>query len=169
MHVIIVGCGRVGSQLALMLSSEGHDVVIIDKNPGAFARLGPDFNGITITGIGFDPEILKRAGVERAQALAAVTNGDNSNIMVSQVAKRMFKVPRVITRLYDPERAVIYKQKFGLDTFCTTLVGANIVKSVVLNKDLKFESPIGNLSNIIVEITNKKEPVQEEGQQRREG
>lgn len=156
MHVIIVGCGRVGSQLALALSSEGHDVVIIDKNPEAFSRLGPDFNGITITGIGFDPEILKRAGVERAQALVAVTNGDNSNIMISQVAKKIFKVPRVVTRLYDPERAQIYKKRFGLETFCSTILNANIFKSVVLNRDSKFEFSIGNLSTAIIEIKNKK-------------
>ena len=157
MHVIIVGCGRVGSQLALSLSSEGHDVVIIDKNPDSFVRLGPDFNGITIVGIGFDPEILKRAGVERAQALAAVTNGDNSNIMISQVAKKVFKVPRVITRLYDPERAQIYKERFGLETFCSTVLLANIFKNVVLKQDSRFEHPIGNISNLAVEVQNTKE------------
>ena len=94
MHVIIVGCGRVGSQLAQILSTEGHNVVIIDKKAESFKRLGTDFNGIAITGIGFDPDILKRAGIERADALAAVTNGDNSNIMVSQIAKKIYNVPR---------------------------------------------------------------------------
>ena len=89
MHVIIVGCGRVGSQLAQILSQEGHNVVIIDKKSSAFKRLGTDFNGITIVGVGFDPEILRRAGIERAEALAAVTNGDNSNIMVSEIAKKI--------------------------------------------------------------------------------
>jgi len=133
MHIIIVGCGRVGSQLATMLSSEGHDVVIIDKSAKSFKRLGSAFNGITITGIGFDADILKRAGVERADAVAAVTNGDNSNIMIGQIAKRMYNVPKVIARMYDPGRAVIYK-KFGLDTICMTTIGANLIKGKLLGK-----------------------------------
>jgi trk/ktr system potassium uptake protein len=142
MHVIIVGCGRVGSQLAQILSSEGHNVVIIDKKSTAFKRLGPDFNGISITGIGFDPDILKRAGVERADALAAVTNGDNSNIMVSQIAKKIYNIPRVITRIYDPLRADIYK-KFGLNTISTTTIVAQIFRSAICKESSKLEFSIG--------------------------
>lgn len=142
MHIIIVGCGRVGSQLAQILSAEGHNVVIIDKNPTAFKRLGADFNGITITGVGFDPEILKRAGVERADALAAVTNGDNSNIMASQIAKKVYNVPQVITRIYDPLRADIYK-KFGLNTISTTTIVAQIFRSALLKESSKLEFSIG--------------------------
>ena len=134
MHIIIVGCGRVGSQLAISLSSVGHNVVIVDKNPKSFSRLGSAFNGITITGVGFDPEVLKRAGIERADALAAVTSGDNSNIMTSQVAKRVFKVPRVVTRIYDPERANIFKQ-FGLQTICTSLISADIFQNFLLQEN----------------------------------
>ena len=157
MHIIIVGCGRVGSQLAQILSPEGHNVVIIDKNPGAFKRLGPDFNGITICGIGFDPEILKRAGIERADALAAVTNGDNSNIMVSQIAKKMYNVPRVITRIYDPLRADIYK-KFGLNTIGTTTIVAQIFRSALLKESSKLEFSIGKDLGLIEYKARKEEP-----------
>lgn len=142
MHIIIIGCGRVGSQLAQILSQEGHNVVIVDKNPNAFKRLGPDFNGISINGIGFDPDILKRAGIERADAVAAVTNGDNSNIMASQIAKRIYNVPRVITRIYDPLRADIYK-KFGLNTISTTTIVAQIFRSALLKESSKMEFSIG--------------------------
>lgn len=142
MHIIIVGCGRVGSQLAQILSTEGHDVVIIDKDPKAFKRLGSAFNGITLTGVGFDRDLLIKAGVEKADSLAAVTNGDNSNIMVGQVAKRIFNVPTVIARLYDPERADIYK-KFGLDTICSTTIGANIIKNLILKEEFCYKEPIG--------------------------
>ncbi len=156
MHIIIIGCGRVGSQLAQILSQEGQNVVIIDKNPKSFKRLGPDFNGISITGIGFDPDILKRAGVERADALAAVTNGDNSNIMVSQIAKKIYNVPRVITRIYDPLRADIYK-KFGLNTISTTTIVAQIFRSALLKESSKLEYSIGEDTGLIEYKAQKKE------------
>lgn len=156
MHIIIVGCGRVGSQLAQILSSEGHNIVIIDKNAASFKRLGPDFNGISITGIGFDPEILKRAGIERADALAAVTNGDNSNIMVSQIAKKIYNVPRVITRIYDPLRADIY-QNFGLTTIGTTTIVAQIFRSALLKESSKLEFPIGEDAGTVEYKTTKGE------------
>lgn len=156
MHIIIIGCGRVGSQLAQILSQEGHNVVIIDKNSKSFKRLGPDFNGISITGIGFDPDILKRAGVERADALAAVTNGDNSNIMVSQIAKKIYNVPRVITRIYDPLRADIYK-KFGLNTISTTTIVAQIFRSALLKESSKLEFSIGEDIGLIEYKAQKKE------------
>ncbi len=143
MHIIIVGCGRVGAQLAQMLSGEGHNVVIVDKNPASFKRLGNDFNGITITGVGFDPDILKRAGIERADALAAVTNGDNSNIMASEIAKKIYKVPQVLTRIYDPLRADIYK-KFGLNTIGTTTIVAEIFKNALLKKASSLALNIGD-------------------------
>lgn len=161
MHIIIVGCGRVGSQLAQILSSEGHNVVIIDKNPSSFKRLGPDFNGITITGVGFDPDILKRAGIERADALAAVTNGDNSNIMVSEIAKKIHNVPRVITRIYDPLRADIYK-KFGLNTIGTTTIVAQIFRSALLKESSKMEFSIGTDVGLIEYKAQKEAPKAEE-------
>lgn len=156
MHIIIVGCGRVGAQLAQILSLEGHNIVVIDKNPTSFKRLGTDFNGITIAGVGFDSEILKRAGIERADALAAVTNGDNSNIMVSEIAKKIYNVPRVITRIYDPLRADIYK-KFGLNTIGTTTIVAQIFRSALLKKPSKLEFSIGEDLGLIEYKVNKKE------------
>src|SRR5512137_670918 len=105
MFTIIVGCGRVGSELAKLLSSEGHDVVIIDKNESSFSRLGATFNGMVLVGNGFDLELLKRAGIEKADAFCAVTNGDNTNLVSAQVAKKIFSVPKVFARVYDPQRA----------------------------------------------------------------
>ena len=118
MHVVIVGCGRVGSALANNLSSAGHTVAIIDKRSEAFARLGSGFTGQAIAGIGFDRDRLLEAGIERAGALAAVTSGDNSNIMIARVARETFGVERVVARIYDPRRAAIY-QRLGIPTVAT--------------------------------------------------
>ncbi len=148
MHVVIIGCGRVGARLAQILSSEGHNIVIIDKNPESFKRLGSAFNGITIPGIGFDLDTLKRAGIERADALAAVTNGDNSNIMVSQIAKRIFNVPRVVSRVYDPYRAQIYKN-FGINTISSTIIGANIIKNMLTQENYTYHLPVARDAAII--------------------
>jgi len=124
MHVIIVGCGRVGSQLAESLSFQGHDVVVIDKNQDAFRRLGTAFNGITIAGIGFDQEVLKKAGIEQANAFIAVTDLDNTNLMAAEVATKIFDVPQVIARLYNPEKERTY-QELGIDYICGTVVLAD--------------------------------------------
>lgn len=118
MHVVVVGCGRVGSSLALSLSSSGHTVAVVDRRTEAFARLGPSFSGKTITGIGFDRDRLVEAGVEEAGALAAVTNGDNSNILIARVARETFGIERVVARIYDPRRAAIY-QRLGIPTVAT--------------------------------------------------
>ena len=118
MHVVIVGCGRVGSALALNLTSAGHTVAIIDKRPESFARLGSNFTGQAIAGIGFDRDRLIEAGIERAGALAAVTSGDNSNIMIARVGRETFGVERVVARIYDPRRAAIY-QRLGIPTVAT--------------------------------------------------
>lgn len=118
MHVVIVGCGRVGSSLARELVSTGHTVAIIDRKPEAFARLGDDFTGQKVTGIGFDHDTLIEAGIERADALAAVTNGDNSNILVARVAREKFSIERVVARIYDPKRAAIY-ERVGIATVAT--------------------------------------------------
>lgn len=124
MYVIIIGCGRVGSQLALMLSKADHDVVIIDSNPDAFRRLGAVFNGITITGLGFDEQTLREAGIEKADAVAAVTELDNTNLMTAEVASKIFEVKKVVTRLYHPDRESTYR-KLNLDYVCGTTVVAN--------------------------------------------
>ena len=115
MHVIIVGCGRVGSGLAAELSGKGHSVAVVDRKPEAFRRLPPDFSGITVPGVGFDRERLKAAGIEHADALAAVTSGDNSNILTARVAREAFGVERVVARIYDTRRAAIY-ERLGIPT-----------------------------------------------------
>ncbi|MSO43218.1 MAG: TrkA family potassium uptake protein [Candidatus Planktophila sp.] len=120
MHVVIMGCGRVGSSLATELEAAGHSVSIIDQAREAFRRLGPDFKGTTVTGVGFDRDILREAGIEKAEAFAAVSNGDNSNILAARVAREMFNVEKVIARIYDPGRAEIY-QRLGIPTVATVL------------------------------------------------
>jgi trk system potassium uptake protein TrkA len=117
-HVVVVGCGRVGSELAGLLEQAGHSVAIVDKRASAFRRLPADFSGTTIAGFGFDRDTLAEAGIERANALAAVTSGDNSNIMSARVARETFEVERVVARIYDPRRAVIY-QRLGIPTVAT--------------------------------------------------
>ena len=120
MHVVIVGCGRVGSTLAKNLVAEGNSVSIIDRKPVAFERLGPNFGGRALVGIGFDRDRLIDAGIEKAEAVAAVTNGDNSNILVARVARETFGIERVVARIYDPRRAAIY-QRLGIATVATAL------------------------------------------------
>lgn len=131
MYVIIVGCGRVGSELAKLLSTEGHNVVVIDRHPKSFERLGRTFNGITLEGNGFDVEILKQAGIAQADAFCSVTNGDNSNIVAAQVAKKIFKVPKVIARVYDPARADIYRS-LGLDVISGTILFAAMLRDKII-------------------------------------
>jgi trk system potassium uptake protein TrkA len=124
--VVIVGCGRVGAALALRLTAEGHTVSVVDTNVGAFSRLGEDFPGTMVVGNGIDEGVLRRAGIEGADAFASLTPGDNRNAMAAQVAKVVFGVPRVITRLYDPIRADVYRE-LGLETYCSTRIGVGIV------------------------------------------
>ena len=131
MYVIIVGCGRVGSELAKLLSSEGHNVVVVDRSPKSFDRLGKTFNGMTLVGNGFDVELLKQAGIAQADAFCSVTNGDNSNIVAAQVAKKIFKVPKVIARVYDPSRADIYKS-LGLDIISGTILFAAMIRDKII-------------------------------------
>ena len=118
MHVVIVGCGRVGSGLARMLREDGHTVAIIDRTEKAFRRLPPGFDGQTVVGVGFDRDRLVEAGIERADALAAVTNGDNSNILVARIARETYGIERVVARIYDPRRAAIY-ERLGIATIAT--------------------------------------------------
>ncbi|MBI2709753.1 MAG: TrkA family potassium uptake protein [Actinobacteria bacterium] len=118
MHVVVVGCGRVGAGLAHALEEAGHSVAVIDKQPRAFRRLHEGFKGKALVGVGFDRELLRQAGIDKAGALAAVTNGDNSNILVARVAKELFEVERVVARIYDPRRARIY-ERLGIPTIAT--------------------------------------------------
>ena len=131
MHIIIAGCGRVGSELARLLSNEGHDVIIIDKNKTSFDRLEGAFNGVTLVGNGFDTELLKQAGIEKADAFCAVTNGDNTNLISAQVAKKIFNVPKVIARVYDPQRAHIYTA-LGMDVISGTILFAAMIRDKII-------------------------------------
>jgi trk/ktr system potassium uptake protein len=122
--VIIMGCGRVGARVALMMTKAGHEVTIMDVRSSAFSRLGAEFRGSTILGNGIDQEVLKRAGIERADAFVAATQGDNRNIMASQIAKHIFGVKRVVTRIYDPLRSDTFAA-LGLQAISPTIIGAN--------------------------------------------
>jgi trk system potassium uptake protein len=124
--VVILGCGRVGATLATQLDKAGHNVTVIDNNNDAFQRLEASFQGETVLGNGVEHQVLKRAGIEGADAFAAVTNGDNRNIMASQVAQEIFHVKKVICRIYDPLRQEIY-DKIGLETICPTIIGAEML------------------------------------------
>jgi len=131
MYVIIVGCGRVGAELAKLLSAESHDVVIIDKLQESFSRLGDTFNGLTMVGNGFDLALLKQVGIEKADAFCAVTNGDNTNLISAQVAKKIFRVPKVFARVYDPQRAHIYSA-LGLNIISGTMLFSSILRDKII-------------------------------------
>ncbi|MEV8371786.1 TrkA family potassium uptake protein [Kribbella sp. NPDC056861] len=118
MHVVIMGCGRVGSTLARTLEKRGHTVAIIDQSADSFRRLSANFSGRTVTGMGFDRDVLTEAGIEEAEAFAAVSNGDNSNILAARVARENFGVGNVVARIYDPGRAEVY-QRLGIPTVGT--------------------------------------------------
>jgi trk system potassium uptake protein TrkA len=127
MRVVILGCGRVGAQLATVLASERHQVAVVDSDGAAFSRLAPGFGGNLVVGTGIDEDVLRRAGIEQADAFVAVTNWDNTNLMAAQVAREIFGVKRVICRVYDPLRQEIY-QALGLETICPTLWGVSRIK-----------------------------------------
>jgi trk system potassium uptake protein len=131
MNVIIVGCGRVGALLATNLAAKGHTVTVIDPNAESFNRLPPEFNGRTVLGSGIDMDVQARAGVEHADALVACTPGDNRNIAASQIAREIFRVPRVVARINDPLRAEVFHD-LGLQTVCPTLLGTELVREALL-------------------------------------
>ncbi|MFA6357435.1 MAG: TrkA family potassium uptake protein [Candidatus Omnitrophota bacterium] len=137
MYVIIVGCGRVGAELAKLLSGEGHDIVVIDKSQDSFGRLGNTFNGLTMVGNGFDLALLKQVGIEKADAFCSVTNGDNTNLISAQVAKKIFRVPKVFARVYDPQRAHIYAA-LGLNIISGTTLFAAMLRDKII--DSRFSS-----------------------------
>ena len=130
MKVIIMGCGRVGAELAAQLDQEGHQVTVLDINPDAFRRLPPDFKGRRVVGNGIDQDVLRRIGVAEADVFIAVTQGDNRNVMAAQIARHIFNVPRVVSRIYDPIREEIYRM-LGLRTISPTKVGAELLMKAV--------------------------------------
>jgi trk system potassium uptake protein len=145
MYIIVVGCGKVGSNLAKELSIENNDVVVIDNDPEKFKLLGSGFNGKTVLGVALDEDILRQAGIENADAVAAVTPDENMNVMVCQIAKEIFKVPRVIPRVYDPDRDLIFQQ-LGLNTMCLTTLAVAHVKKILSQKSGDIWGTFGNKS-----------------------
>lgn len=135
MKVIIMGCGRVGEQLARLMVNEGHDVIIIDPDPVSLERLGPDFKGRKVRGIGFDRNVLLDAGISDADAFAAASPSDNANIVAARIARNVFGVPRVVARLYDPRRAEIYR-RLGLITISSSTWGAERIRELLIHSDL---------------------------------
>ncbi len=133
MKIVILGCGRVGSTLAMMMDRAGHKVSVVDVSSDSFQRLPPQFSGETFVGNGVDEDVLIRAGIRDADAFAAVTNGDNRNIMASQIAKELFQVKKVVCRIYDPIREETYHE-LGLQTISPTIVGAQLMFDAILGK-----------------------------------
>ncbi len=152
MRYLIVGCGRVGSTLAKLLVTD-HDVIVVDENPAAFKRLGARFAGGVEVGTGIDYDVLKRAGAERADGFVAVTDGDNRNVMAALIAQRMFRIPKIVARIYDPPRGQLYRD-LGIETFSPTTLGAQIIRDLLL--DSPYTSlpsfDFGNLTSLVATV-----------------
>jgi trk system potassium uptake protein TrkA len=143
MKIIIAGCGRVGATLATKLSLEGHDISVVDKNTEAFERLGKNFKGQTVKGMVFDGDALKKAGIERADAFLSVTSGDNSNVVSATIAKDVYRVPKVVARIYDPRRAEIYR-KFGIPTVASVTWAANEILTLLTYTSIIRDISLGD-------------------------
>ncbi|BCL16411.1 Trk system potassium uptake protein TrkA [Micromonospora sagamiensis] len=155
-HVVIMGCGRVGSTLAQNLDARGHSVAVIDQDADAFRRLSPDFAGITVTGAGFDGDVLRQAGIERADAFAAVSSGDNSNIISARLARETFGVARVAARIYDQRRAQVY-ERLGIPTVATVRWTADrMLRHLIPEGNVEiFRDPTSTVS--IIEVPTHKD------------
>lgn len=151
MKVIIIGCGRVGSRLAQLMSRRGHDVTVIDSDPAALKRLGPSFKGQKIVGIGFDRDVLIEAGIQRADALAAVTVSDEANVVSARLARQVFRVPRVVARVYDPGKAEIYR-RFGLQTISPVSLGVDRLAEMISFTSLDTVVSLGSSEVDIVDV-----------------
>ena len=151
-----MGCGRVGSTLAVDLEKSGHTVAVIDQNREAFRRLGANFNGRTVAGVGFDRDTLLEAGIEKADAFAAVSNGDNSNILAARVAREIFGVKNVVARIYDPGRAEIY-QRLGIPTVATVLWTTDQIMRRLTPDGTKSEWRDATGTILLVEVSLHKE------------
>jgi trk system potassium uptake protein TrkA len=132
MRYLIVGCGRVGSTLAKLLDADNNEVIVVDEDPNAFKRLGQKFKGHVVVGTGIDYDVLKRAGAAQADGFIAVTNGDNRNVMAALIAQRMFHIKKIVARIYDPTRGMMYRE-LGIDTVCPTTTGAKMIRDVLMD------------------------------------
>jgi trk system potassium uptake protein TrkA len=151
MHIIIVGCGRTGSLLARTLAERGHQVVVVDPNPDQFLRLGPNFRGRTITGLGFDRDVLLRAGIEHAQGVAAVTSDETANLLIAFIARRHFHVPNVVARLFEPERAALY-QAIGVPVVTAAEWRVHRLEQLLCQPALNVVDTLGNGEVTVVEL-----------------
>lgn len=136
-YVVIIGCGRLGANLANALSERGDSVLIMDKDKNSFRKLAPSFGGLSIVGDGIDFDVLKESKIEEADAVIIVTNNDNANIMIAQISREIFHVKRVITRLYDPERELVYKE-FGIDTICPSVLSTIEIEKILSGENTGF-------------------------------
>jgi len=152
-YIVVMGCGRVGSSIARNLERLGHSVAIIDQKPRCIRRLGPDFQGDQVTGVGFDRHTLEKAGIERAGAFAAVSSGDNSNIISARVARETFSVPHVVARIYDPKRAEVY-ERLGIPTVATVPWTTHRLLSLLLgDKHIEdWRDPSGSVALVQVAV-----------------
>lgn len=151
MRVIIMGCGRVGEQLAQLMAEEGHDVTVIDYDAAALARLGPNFKGRRVRGVGFDRDVLLRAGIEEADGFAAMSSSDNANVVAARIARTIFHVPHVVARLFEPERAEVYK-RLGLVTISSTTWGAERTRELLTHAELDAVRSFGTGEVQLLEI-----------------
>lgn len=151
MNIIIMGCGRVGSQVSQLLVQQGHAVTVIDHDANALAKLGKEFKGRVVQGLGFDRNVLIEAGVETAEGFVAASASDNANIVAARIARNIFRVPRVVARLYDPVRAEVY-HRLGLTTISSTLWGAERIVEVVTHSDLDVLQVFGDGGTTMVRV-----------------
>lgn len=154
MRYLIVGCGRVGSALAKLLDADNHEIIVVDENPAAFKRLGAKFKGHVVVGTGIDYDVLKRAGAERAEGFIAVTDGDNRNVMAALIAQRMFKIKKIVARIYDPPRGAMYRE-LGINTVCPTTIGAKIIRDVLMEApwDTLSSFDFGKVTSLTATVT----------------
>jgi trk system potassium uptake protein len=143
MRIIIMGCGRVGAEVSKLMAKEGYDVTVIDCDEAVREQLGPDFRGQLVIGVGFDRDVLLKAGIEHADAFAATSDSDNANIIAARIARNVFHVPKVVARLYDPQRAEIYR-RLGLTTISSTAWGAERIREVLAHSELDAHGSFGN-------------------------
>ena len=139
-YTVIIGCGRLGANLANALSEEGENVLILDKEKDSFRKLSSSFGGLAVEGDGTELDTLKAADIQRADTVIAVTNNDNINIMIAQIAKECFSVKKVISRLFDPERECVY-QELGIDTICPAVLSANEIDKI-LNRNVSTQEAV---------------------------